>query len=91
MPFSIGAMVLLALIVWQALGLPEVENPLPHKIGLEHLFELAGAGGVLGGISRFGSPPAKRERAASWGTVAGFCCGAAVYCLSLLAQVISAL
>jgi hypothetical protein len=89
--FSIGAMLVLVLLIGQALGLPEVEDPIPAKIGLGHLFALAGAGGVLGGISRFGSPPAKRERAVGCGTVAGFCFGVAVYCFLLFVQVVSAL
>jgi len=84
-------MVIVVLILWQALGFPEVEDPIPDRIGLEDLFFFAGAGGVLGGISSFGSPSAKRERAASRGTLAGFCFGAAVYCLSLLVQVLSAI
>lgn len=84
-------MLVLALIVWQALGLPEVENPIPERIGLGYLFTLAGAGGVFGGLSRSVSSPAKRERAVSWGTLVGFVAGLIFYGLSLLVQVISAL
>ena len=84
-------MLALALILWQALGFPEVEDPIPNRIGIEDLFALAGAGGLLGGIWRFRSSPAKRERAVSRCSLAGLCFGAVVYCLSLLAQVISAL
>jgi hypothetical protein len=79
----------LAFLVGQVLGLPEVEDPIPDKIGLGHLFALAGAGGVLAGISKFRVPPAKRERAISFGSLAGFCFGAVVYCLLLLIQVAS--
>jgi hypothetical protein len=88
---SIGAMLLAALLLAQALGLPEVEDPIPHKIGLGHLIALAGAGGMLGGLMKVKAPSAKRERAMSLGTMAGFCFGAAVYCLALTVQVISSL
>ncbi|HET8954316.1 MAG TPA: hypothetical protein VFN18_01515 [Solirubrobacterales bacterium] len=82
-------MLVLVLVIWQALGLPEVEDPTPNRIGLEFIFGLAGAGGVLGGIVGFAASPAKRERAVSRGGLVGFCIGATVYCLSLLAQLLS--
>lgn len=82
-------MVLFALIVWQALGFPEVEDPIPDRIGFGTIVGLAGAGGifvgVLGGMVR----PRKRERYASIGTLIGFCLGVVLYGLSLLAQLIS--
>jgi hypothetical protein len=84
-------MFLLALIIWQVSGLPEVEDPIPDRIGLGHLFALAGAGGVLGGIWQFRAPPAERERAVGWGTLAGFCVGAFAYCVLLLLQIISSI
>jgi hypothetical protein len=31
-------MLALALIIWQVSGLPEVEDPIPDRIGLAHLF-----------------------------------------------------
>jgi len=80
-----------AFLLGQALGLPEVENPIPGRIGLEDVFTLAGAGGVLGGIRRFGLPSAKQEQGVKWGVFVGFCLGAAGYCLLLLVQVLSAL
>jgi hypothetical protein len=80
---------LLALLLGQALGLPEVENPIPEKIGLEDVFAVAGAGGVLGSIVRFRSTSAKRERGIMWGVLGGFCFGAAAYLLSLAVQVLS--
>jgi hypothetical protein len=89
-PFSIGAMVLFALIVWQALGFPEVEDPIPEKIGLELIFAFAGAGAVVGEVVRFGASPARRERAVRRCGLAGFCIGLGLYVLSLLLQVISA-
>jgi hypothetical protein len=88
---SIGRVLLLAILLGQALGLPEVEDPIPDKIGLGHLIALAGAGGVLGGLVKVKAPPAKRERAISWGTMAGFCLGVALYCLALIVEVISGL
>jgi len=39
-------MFVLALLIAQALGLPEVENPIPEKIGVADIFALAGAGGA---------------------------------------------
>jgi hypothetical protein len=91
LPASIGAMLVFAFLLGQALGLPEAENPIPEKIGLEDVFTFAGAVGVLGGIACFGSPSAKREQGIKWGVLIGFCLGAAVYCLLLLFQVLSAL
>jgi hypothetical protein len=84
-------MLTLALLIGQALGLPEVENPVPEKIGLEDVFALAGACGVLGRIARLGSPSARQEQGVKWGVCIGFCLGAAAYFLLLLIQVISAL
>lgn len=89
--FSIGAMLALALVLWQAFGLPEVEDPFPDRIGLEVLVSFAGAGGVLAGVLCIGSSPAKKERAVSLGALFGFCLGAVYYILSLLAQIASAL
>jgi hypothetical protein len=84
-------MLALAFLLGQALGLPEVENPIPEKIGLGHILALTGAGAALGGISRFGAAPAKRERAVSWGSLIGFCLGAGSYLLLLLVQIGSSL
>jgi hypothetical protein len=88
---SIGAMLLFAFLLGQALGLPEVEDPIPDRIGLQDVFVLAGAGGVLGGIAGLGLPSAQQEQGVKWGTFLGFCCGVAMYCLSLLIQLLSAL
>lgn len=84
-------MLLVAFLLGQAFGLPEVENPIPEKIGLQDVFSLAGAGGVLGGIAGFGLPSAQQEQGVKWGAFLGFCCGIAMYCLLLLIQVLSAL
>jgi hypothetical protein len=81
----------LALILGQALGLPEVENPIPEKIGFGHVLALAGAGGLLSGFRKLGASPAERERAISLGSVAGFGLGAVVNCLLLAVQVLSSL
>jgi hypothetical protein len=81
-------MVLLALIVWQALGLPEVEGPIPDRIGLEYLFELAGAGGVIGGMVSVVAWPRRREQFISVGTIIGFAIGASFYALSLVVQLL---
>jgi hypothetical protein len=84
-------MLTFALVLWQALGLPEAEDPIPDRIGWCHVFALAGAGGVLGEIVGFGLSPAEREWAVRVGNLTGFCFGIGAYCLSLLAQVLSAL
>jgi hypothetical protein len=82
-------MFLLALIVLQAMGLPEVENPLPEKIGFGTIVGFAGAGGVLAVVLSVVVPPRRREWWVSLGTFAGFCFGVFLYGLSLLAQLIS--
>ncbi|HET7120458.1 MAG TPA: hypothetical protein VFI17_04300 [Solirubrobacterales bacterium] len=84
-------MLLFMLILGQALGLPEVEKPIPDKIGLATIFAVAGAGGVLGGVARFRSPSAERERGAMWGIFLGFCGGATAYFLLMFLQLLSAL
>jgi hypothetical protein len=81
----------LALLLGQAFGLPEVENPIPEKIGVQDVFALSAAGGVLGGIAGFGLPSAQQEQRVKWGAFLGFCGGVAMYCLLLLIQVLSAL
>lgn len=78
-------------LLGQVLGLPEVEDPIPDTIGLGHLVSLAGAGGVLGGIAQLGAPSAKRERAIGMGSLAGLGLGTAIYCFSLLGEVVSSL
>jgi hypothetical protein len=78
-------------MLWQALGFPEVEDPIPNRIGLGHIIAFTGAGAVLGEVFRFGSSPTSRERAVRFGSLVGFGIGAAVYFLSLLAEIISAL
>jgi hypothetical protein len=80
-------MLVLALIVWQALGFPEVEDPFPDRIGLGLLISLAGAGGVLGGFFSVRWPQ-RRESFISIGTVVGFCIGSGFYALSLIAQLL---
>ena len=79
-------MLLIALLLGQALGLPEVENPIPERIGLDHLFAVAGAGGVIGGILSVAAWPRRKEEFISLGTVAGFCLAFGFYALSLLVQ-----
>jgi hypothetical protein len=86
--FSIGVMFLLALIVWQALGFPEVEDPVPDRIGLGYLFELGGAGGVIGGMVSLIASPRRRELFISVGTLVGFAIGAGFYALSLAVQLL---
>jgi len=84
-------MLVLALLIGQVLGLPEVEDPIPDKIGLSYLVSLAGAGGVLGGVVSVVGWPQKRERFVSVGTFIGFCFGIGLYASSLINQLISSL
>jgi hypothetical protein len=86
-----GGMLDFTFLLGQVLGLPEIEDPIPDRIGLGHLISLAGAGGVLGGISKLGAPSAGRERAIGTGSLAGLVFGTAFYCLALLGEVISRL
>jgi hypothetical protein len=79
----------LALLIGQALGLPEVESPIPEKIGLGHLVSLAGVGGMLGGFLSL-HWPRRRDWLISLGTLAGFSLGAAAYALLLLIQLLFA-
>jgi hypothetical protein len=89
LPASIGAMLLFAFLLGQALGLPEVEDPIPDTIGLADVFTVAGAGGVLGGMAGVCCSPKNKERAISLGSVLGFCVGAGFYAVALLVQVAS--
>jgi hypothetical protein len=84
-------MLTLALIVWQALGFPEVEDPIPEKIGFGSILGFAGAGGVLAVVVSVVVGSRRREWWISLGTFAGFCFGVGLYGLSLLAQLISSL
>jgi hypothetical protein len=78
----------LALIAWQALGFPEVEDPIPDKIGLGSIIGLAGACGLLAGVVSMIIRPGKRERFAAVGTFAGCCLGICLYAISLLVQLL---
>jgi hypothetical protein len=84
-------MLLLAILLGRALGLPEVEDPIPDKIGLSYLVSLSGAGGVLGGVVSVVGWPQKRDQLVSAGTFIGFCVGLGLYLLALIYQLISEL
>ncbi|MGN6557678.1 MAG: hypothetical protein ACTHLH_06655 [Solirubrobacterales bacterium] len=84
-------MLVLALMIGQALGLPEVENPIPDRINITAPFLAAGMGGALAGLVFVFSPQARRERAMRiWGLV-GFAIGGAFYLFALIVQLISEL
>jgi hypothetical protein len=83
-------MLVLALLLSQALGLPEVEDPMPDKIGLNFLVSLAGVGGMFGGFLSL-VWPRRREWFISLGTLAGFCIGLAIYVSALIGQLVSRL
>ena len=82
-------MIHFAILLGQALGLPQVEDPIPDKIGFGHVIACAGAGGVVAEVVRFGATPAKRERSARRGLKIGFWLGFGFYALSLVVQIIS--
>jgi hypothetical protein len=88
---SIAGVLLLAFLLGQALGLPEVENPIPERIGLGDVITVAGAGGVLGGMVGVWCSPKNKDRAISVGSAIGLCAGTGFYALALLIQVASAL
>jgi hypothetical protein len=67
--------------------LPQVEAPLPDRIGLGFPFSTAGAGGVLVGIVHPASSSAKRDCAIRLGGLIGFALGAGLYLLALVVQV----
>lgn len=88
---SIGAMLVLAFLLGQALGLPEVEDPIPDRINIDVLFTGAGMAGALAGLIFAFSPRPKRERAIRiWGLI-GFALSAGLYLLALVVQVVSTL
>jgi hypothetical protein len=69
--------------------LPQVEYPIPDRIGLDDLISLAGTGGVLAGVTFITASASKRDKAIRWGALIGFGFGAVLYLVSLVAQVIS--
>jgi hypothetical protein len=74
---------------WFDALLPRVEDPWPDSIGLSFPFVLSGAVGVFVDVFMVGAPPARRNRAISQGTRAGFVFGGALYLISLASQVAS--
>jgi hypothetical protein len=83
-------MFVLALLAGQALGLPEVEDPIPAKVGVNFLLSFAGAGGMFGGFLSL-IWPGRRDLLISLGTLAGFCLSSVVYVLLLWIQLLSTL
>jgi hypothetical protein len=80
---------LFVLFLGQALGLPEVENPIPDTIGFDFIVSLAGAGGILGGVLSLILWPRRQEQFISGGTFLGFCIGCGFYALALIIQLAS--
>jgi hypothetical protein len=67
---------------------PEIEDPLPDRIGLGFPFATAGAGGVLAGIVHSESSAARRDRAINRGGLFGFGVGVVGYLLALAVQIL---
>jgi hypothetical protein len=72
-------------------ALPHVEDPIPDTIGVDTVFAIAGAGGVIGTvIGSFGrSSERSRDGWTRAGLIVGFFAGAAFYLLSLAVQLLS--
>jgi len=68
--------------------LPEVENPIPKTIGLSTVFEIAGAGGILGLVVATALNISNRETWTANGVVLAFVFGAFIYLASLLSQLL---
>jgi hypothetical protein len=81
-------MLVLTLIVWQALGFPEVEDPIPDRIGFGSIVGLAGFSGMLAGVLSVIKHPSSRERFVAIGTFVGLCIGIALYVASLAVQLV---
>lgn len=81
-------MLMLALIVWQTLGLPEVEDPIPDRIGVGSIMGFAGFGGMLAAVFSVIVQPRNREQLIGIGTFVGCCFGVGFYAVSFLAQLI---
>lgn len=83
-------MLVLALLIGQAFGLPEVEDPVPARVGLSFLVSSAGVGGMVGVFLSLVCPR-KRDLLIGLGTLAGFCLGCVLYALLLSVQLLSSL
>jgi ABC-type Fe3+-siderophore transport system permease subunit len=81
-------MLVLALIVLQALGLPEVEDPVPDRIGLSLLMSFAGVGGIIATVLSLITRSRRREWLVGIGTLAGLGIGICFYALSLFVQLV---
>jgi len=90
---SLGAVpsIALLLLILVSSNLPQVEDPIPDRIGLDDLVSLAGTGGVLAGVAFVTASASKRDKAIRWGGLIGFGLGAFLYLVSLAVQVISKL
>lgn len=75
------------LLALTALTLPEAEDPIPDRVGLDAAFIGAGFGAVLAGILCAWASKSSRETAMKWGGVIGFLAGTGFYLLALLVQV----
>jgi F0F1-type ATP synthase membrane subunit c/vacuolar-type H+-ATPase subunit K len=68
---------------------PEIEDPLPDRIGLGFPLAAAGAGGVIASVIHSASSAARRDQAINKGILFGFGIGTASYFLALAVQVLS--
>lgn len=70
--------------------LPRVENPIPEAIGLDVIFTLAGAGGMVlrFASSALGLPEGQRDAWARTGMNLGVLFGVCLYLVALVAQLL---
>jgi NADH:ubiquinone oxidoreductase subunit 6 (subunit J) len=70
--------------------LPEIENPIPEKIGLDTVVAFAGAIAMfsLAVSTLLGRSGTQREKWLAWGTVLGLASGVFFYAVALLAQLL---
>lgn len=66
--------------------LPQVESPIPERIGLGLPVTFAGVGGMLLGFVHVSSPPDVRDRWIRCGGLIGFLLGVVLYLALLVAQ-----
>lgn len=70
--------------------LPSVENPVPETIGLGTIVSLAGSFATIGFLlaTALKRSDTERNEWSAYGVVVGFCLGAIVYLVALVAELL---